>query len=269
MNECAPKQLHFDVTSFTEKLCQDLQIGGLNSVGVIIKDIFFTNDLVMLKLAIESNMRKKKMALKVVDSREPPVSVTGVKRGAPDIDDHVHLRTHFESKIPKYNNAKPTNIITIKTATLVNYIPAPLYLDLTASDTNKAVGKWGESLVYQYLLSIAHLSQSKVQWMNEDVESKACYDLIVTTPIGKNSDSETVTRYTTTYIEVKSTKYSDANVFELSLWEWEFAMANPKVPYHIYRVYNAGDANNVRVEIITDIQQMILDGSVKLCLAIV
>jgi hypothetical protein len=104
--------------------------------------------------------------------------------------------------------------------------------------------------------------------MNENTESKACYDIIVTTPIAK-CDSDTATRYTTTYIEVKSTKYNDANVFELSLWEWEFAMANPKVPYHIYRVYNAGDANNVRVEIITDIQQMIVEGSVKLCLAIV
>ncbi len=269
MNECVTKQLHFDITSFTEKLCQNLQIGGLNNVGIIIKDNFFTNDLVMLKLAIESNMRRKKIALNQVDNREHSVGITGVKRGAPDIDDHVHLRTYFESKIPKYNNAKPTNIITIKTATLVNYVPAPLCLDLTTSDANKAVGKWGESLVYQYLLSIAHLSQSKVQWVNEDVESKACYDLIVTTPIKKDSDSDAATRYTTTYIEVKSTKYSDANVFELSLWEWEFAMANPKVPYHIYRVYNAGDANNVRVEIITDIQQMIVDGSIKLCLAIV
>lgn len=266
VNDCVTKQLHFEVSAFTSKVCQDLKISGLNSAGIVIKEAFFANELVMLKLAIESNMRKRKVALSLID--EPASGVVGVKRSVQDIDDHVHIRTYFESKIFKHNNTKSTNIITVNSATLAGYVPAPLCLDLAASETNKAIGKWGESLVYQYLLSIAHLSQSKVQWMNENAESKACYDLIVTTPIAK-CDSDTATRYTTTYIEVKSTKYNDANVFELSLWEWEFAMANPKVPYHIYRVYNAGDANNVRVEIITDIQQMIVEGSVKLCLAIV
>jgi hypothetical protein len=67
---------------------------------------------------------------------------------------------------------------------------------------------------------------------------------------------------------VKTSRFDDLNVFELSLWEWQFATGNPRVRYHIYRVLNAGDPNKVRIVVIEDVLQMIQERKVKLCLAV-
>ena len=129
-----------------------------------------------------------------------------------------------------------------------------------------------------------------VEWLNEQEESRASYDLILrerihTTQsrdrdsrcIGQgeaglgghgNSSKGSTTVTTTTYIEVKTTRFDELNVFELSLWEWQFATANPRVPYHIYRVFNAGDVDKVRIVVIEDVLQMVTERRVKLCLAL-
>ena len=64
-----------------------------------------------------------------------------------------------------------------------------------------------------------------MQWMNKDGESKACYDFIV------HEDSQQLRSAVgrTTFVEVKTSRFPDLNVFELSLWEWEFANAQPRV----------------------------------------
>ena len=134
----------------------------------------------------------------------------------------------------------------------------PYHKDFDCNDTH-SIGRWGESLVYQYL--ILKENKSRVTWMNIDEEARASYDITVITPIDNN-------REITTYIEVKSTRYSHNNVFELSLWEWEFATKKPSVNYNIYRVFNAGDPKKVRIVIIKDVLRMITEGSIKLCIAI-
>ena len=128
-------------------------------------------------------------------------------------------------------------------------------------DTNDtySIGRWGESLVYQYL--VLKENKSTVTWMNLDTETRASYDITVITPTNDN-------REITTYIEVKSTRYPYNNVFELSLWEWEFATKMPSVKFNIYRVFNVGDPKTVRIAIITDVLRMITEGSIKLCVAI-
>jgi len=128
-------------------------------------------------------------------------------------------------------------------------------------DTNDtySIGRWGESLVYQYL--VLKENKSTVSWMNLDTETRASYDITVITPTNDN-------REITTYIEVKSTRYPYNNVFELSLWEWEFATKMPSVNFNIYRVFNVGDPKTVRIAIITDVLRMITEGSIKLCVAI-
>ena len=72
----------------------------------------------------------------------------------------------------------------------------------------------------------------------------------------------------TTYVEVKTTRFEDLNTFEISLWEWQFATANPKVRYHIYRVFNAGDRYKVRIVVVEDILELITARKVRLCLNI-
>ena len=129
-------------------------------------------------------------------------------------------------------------------------------------------------------------SASSVEWVNEQEESRASYDLILRERmqpthgrdkasrclgqgepgLGGSSSRPTVT--TTTYIEVKTTRFDELNVFELSLWEWQFATGNPRVRYHIYRVFNAGDVDKVRIVVVEDVLQMITERRVKLCLAL-
>jgi hypothetical protein len=174
----------------------------------------------------------------------------------------------------------------------------------------KAVGRWGEALVYQYLLqqssssSLSSFSSGlgmgtgaglkgvkgvsmssqgavgaapaavvSVEWMNSTEETKAVYDLItresksvVNTGIGATGRPTSITE--TTYIEVKTTRFDDLNTFEISLWEWQFATCNPRVRYHIYRVYNAGDPKKVRIVVIEDVLEMITARRVRLCLNI-
>jgi len=156
----------------------------------------------------------------------------------------------------------------------------------------RQVGRWGEALVYQYLLAQhsmggAHGCGAEVEWLNEHEESRACYDLVVRHASGAaascfstshyaspaatadSGTAPTATAQDTVYVEVKSSRYSDRNVFELSLWEWQFACAEGgRVPYHIYRVFAAGDAARVRIVIITDLVRLITEGRVKLCLAV-
>ena len=124
-----------------------------------------------------------------------------------------------------------------------------------------------------------------VEWLNEQEESRASYDLIlrerVQTAQSKDRDSRCIGQWEqgpssnsaktvtmTTYIEVKTTRFDELNVFDLSLWEWQFATANPRVRYHIYRVFSAGDMDKVRIVVVEDVLQMITERRVKLCLAV-
>jgi len=156
----------------------------------------------------------------------------------------------------------------------------------------RAAGRWGEALVYQYLLATA-TPGSKVNWLNLTEESRACYDFIVTAPVRShhaqlvasrthyNQDSDNITspamnyttansggRESTEYIEVKSTRFADRNVFEISPNEWQFAAADSRVPYHVYRVFSAGDPQRVRLVIIEDIYRKVTEGRIKLCMAV-
>lgn len=175
---------------------------------------------------------------------------------------------------------------------------------------SQAVGRWGEALVYQYLLHSSPLG-SVVNWLNQDEESRACYDFILHAPSGSQVSAARASRahhnthatnhlnqpneigiaqcsagltssslppppatvvssgrHSTEYIEVKSTRYSNRNVFEISPNEWQFAAADSRVPYHVFRVFSAGDASNVKIVVIRDVLSRITEGRVKICLAI-
>ena len=136
----------------------------------------------------------------------------------------------------------------------------------------RAVGRWGESLVYQYLRQSLS-SSSTVEWLNIKEESRAGYDIIIQQPMkvingGRIVYNQSTQLSKTTFVEVKTTRFDDLNTFEISLWEWQFATANPRVNYHIYRVFNAGDLKRVRVVVIENILELITSRKVRLCLSI-
>lgn len=118
----------------------------------------------------------------------------------------------------------------------------------------RAVGRWGEALVYQLLLLTR--PGATVNWVNEREESGLGYDLELIEGGGK-----------ITYVEVKSTRHARSNVFHLTRREWELACKMGDA-YHIYRVYSAAEPSAVVVEHLVDPARMLDTGQVALCLAI-
>ena len=122
----------------------------------------------------------------------------------------------------------------------------------------RAVGRWGEALVYHYLLATFPARENNVvEWLNADEETNCFYDIKVT-------DIKTGL---VTFVEVKSTRFDDKNAFEISPWEWDFA-TKPSVNYHIYRVYNAGDKSRVRMQIIRDPAKLVREHKVSMALVV-
>ena len=70
------------------------------------------------------------------------------------------------------------------------------------------------------------------------------------------------------FIEVKTTRYADHNIFQLSYFEWAFISAEPPVNYHNYRVSGAGDPAGCRLTIIEDPLSAVKEGAVRLCMAV-
>ena len=120
------------------------------------------------------------------------------------------------------------------------------------------MGRWGEALVYQYLLH--RYPGWNVAWLNETKESSGFYDIKLESP---------PPRRRVYFVEVKTTRRADKNAFELSPWEWDFAQ-RPAVgeAYHVYRVYSAGDPDRVRITVVRDPAKLAREHAVSLCLAI-
>ena len=135
-------------------------------------------------------------------------------------------------------------------------------LDFTQSDDTGLleVGNWGEHLVYQYLLAKKESRMiSDVIWLNQEEEQGKPYDFEV---IFAN-EAETITHY----IEVKSTLSESKEVFPISVQQIKFA-TEKKENFHIYRVFNAGNPEKVRLIRIHDLYLRMTQKQVKLCMLI-
>ena len=123
----------------------------------------------------------------------------------------------------------------------------------------RAVGRWGEALVYNYLLSTR--PGWTVTWLNEREESTSFYDIRLESPVSEPGGRRTI------FVEVKTTRSRDKNVFEMSPNEWSFA-SRPGMDYRVYRVFAAGDKDNVRLTVVRDPFRSVNERDVALCLAI-
>ncbi|XP_051888907.1 uncharacterized protein wu:fj29h11 isoform X2 [Pristis pectinata] len=108
---------------------------------------------------------------------------------------------------------------------------------------NTAIGEWGERLVHGFLMhwkeSDSKLRPSAVDWVNEKGESGLPYDFrVVFTSVCQEQVD--------TFIEVKSTVKAEKNFIQLSAQEVDLAL-QAKDHYHLYRVYRAGDSQNVKL----------------------
>jgi len=104
-------------------------------------------------------------------------------------------------------------------------------------------GRLGERVVFNVLIQKYRGTNVSVKWVNENEESNAFYDIMLT-------DADTQSR---TFIEVKATRFRDKNAFEMSPWEWDFAV-KPSVAdaYQIWRVFGIGDGEDVQIVVINN-----------------
>jgi hypothetical protein len=70
------------------------------------------------------------------------------------------------------------------------------------------------------------------------------------------------------YIEVKTTRYHDRNVCELSAGEWAFASKEPRLNYDVYRVEGAGSPAGPVIYVVPDLAQLVTERKTRLCIAI-
>ncbi|XP_047232938.1 protein NO VEIN isoform X2 [Girardinichthys multiradiatus] len=102
-----------------------------------------------------------------------------------------------------------------------------------------AIGEWGEQLVNSFLCHWRDSSDPRrpthVLWCNQSGESGQPYDFKLT--FGEVGPI---------FVEVKSTLKREKSFIHMSANELDFALKE-KERYHIYRVYNAGDAQKVRL----------------------
>lgn len=139
-------------------------------------------------------------------------------------------------------------------------------IDQESKDYNSSTGRWGENLVFNYLLQQKIRSNSyifSVVWVNEMKESGKPFDFEIKL---YDTDSTNKSLYTV-YIEVKSTLFDKKEAFEISGPEVQFALEQ-KANFHIYRVYNAGNAETVRIVKIENLASQIDQKNVRLCLLI-
>uniref|UniRef100_A0A1A7X528 HTH OST-type domain-containing protein n=2 Tax=Iconisemion striatum TaxID=60296 RepID=A0A1A7X528_9TELE len=105
-----------------------------------------------------------------------------------------------------------------------------------------AIGEWGEQLVNSFLCAWRDGSNpgrpTHVLWCNQSGESGQPYDFKVT------FSAEAMPPVV--FIEVKSTVKRERSFIHLSANELDFALKE-KERYHIFRVYSAGDSQNVRL----------------------
>ncbi|KAL3859496.1 hypothetical protein ACJMK2_009715 [Sinanodonta woodiana] len=124
---------------------------------------------------------------------------------------------------------------------------------------NEEVGRWGEHLVYSYLMKVKDTDSTiqEVKWINEEGESGAPYDLEVHYIIQNEPQIH--------YIEVKSTQSNNKEVFEISLLQIKFA-ERQKEHFQIYRVFNAGNSQLVRLIRISNLDMKLEQRQVRLCM---
>ncbi|CAL1129516.1 unnamed protein product [Cladocopium goreaui] len=103
--------------------------------------------------------------------------------------------------------------------------------NLLPKEEREKVGRWGEQFVYHYLKQKLESEDAgkRVLWVNEIEETGFQYDLRIEDGNGEVD----------AYVEVKTSRAKDKQLFEMSYREWTFAQKEGG-KFVIFRVSNAG-----------------------------
>ncbi|KAM6951488.1 uncharacterized protein FYW47_015000 [Aplochiton taeniatus] len=174
----------------------------------------------------------------------PLAVVSSVFQGVGGVGDAQRPPLALDS--PIWNKQQPSQA-TLEDLELNCQLPTTVVFSEDPGDL-AVIGAWGEQLVNSFLShwkdSDAPGRPSHVTWCNQHGESGQPYDfklLFEPSPAGEGDQQMKVV-----YVEVKSTVKKERAFIHLSANELDFALKE-KEKYHIFRVYNTGNAQNVRL----------------------
>jgi hypothetical protein len=121
------------------------------------------------------------------------------------------------------------------------------YKSLKNDEVKINVGRWAEEYVNKYLNEQPDITS--INWINQVEEAYLPYDFII-----EQNGREV-------YIEVKGTPSPDKGEFYLSKSEWAL-MFEKKANYEIYRLYNVGQKDDLKMKIIPSPYLLIENGSI-------
>ena len=141
-------------------------------------------------------------------------------------------------------------------------------IPLLDNPNKEDIGRWGEQCVFEFLQEQARGHSPglvEIVWINENGNTTAPYDIEIRQHISgvKESDKRTVV----TFVEVKTTSSDQKDSFELSVPELQFALKH-QVAFHLYRVFNAGKPDIVRIRRLQNLATHLEKKTVKLCMVI-
>ncbi|XP_030630956.1 uncharacterized protein LOC115812613 [Chanos chanos] len=126
------------------------------------------------------------------------------------------------------------------------------------------IGEWGERLVHSFLTHWMEnggpQAPKEIVWYNQNGETGQPCDFKLTFAV-RNGESQGHE----VFVEVKTTVKREKHFIHLSANELDFALKE-KERYHIYRVYSAGDSQNVRLCRIKNLAQHLHSKTLELFL---
>ena len=211
---------------------------------------------------------------KVSDARQqpdgPPVTIRGSDQSTEGKNSILHLgstkivfaafvfvlvRDKPKSSSTSFSLANfarsSANFERIPVSTLKNFIlspippsnvPSPTTVTSSGNDTERIIGRRGEEFVYRYLSW--KYPEKTIEWVNEKQESGQPFDIQL---MDKASNKPVE------FIEVKTTRSSNQNTFQISINEIECLLAN-QTNYHIYRVYSVDDEKSCAITVISGLK---------------
>eukprot|EP00455_Lapot_gusevi_P036152 TRINITY_DN4013_c0_g1_i2.p1 TRINITY_DN4013_c0_g1~~TRINITY_DN4013_c0_g1_i2.p1 ORF type:complete len:156 (+),score=22.76 TRINITY_DN4013_c0_g1_i2:185-652(+) len=135
--------------------------------------------------------------------------------------------------------------------------------NMLGQEEKDRIGRVGEEFVFHHLQEqYASNPNVVVEWLNSDQECGGTYDICV-----KFYQPGTQNIIRRNYIEVKSTKNVEKDIFEISGRQWDFAVVK-RADFLIYRVYSVLDPNNIRLQKVEHPAQLWREGKIRVCLVL-
>ena len=141
-------------------------------------------------------------------------------------------------------------------------------IPLVDNPNKEDIGRWGEQCVFEFLQEQARSfppGSLEIIWVNENENTTTPYDIEIRRH--NSGDKESDKRTEVTFVEVKTTSSDQKDSFELSVPELQFALKH-QVAFHLYRVFNAGKPDIVRIRRLQNLATHLEKKTVKLCMVI-